>query len=116
MRRLLFLGLALSLMTAVMLAQTHQNTIEKAVKQTIAFSTDTKVGNVTLKAGDYRVTCDRETISFRGPDGKLTKFPCKGEELSEPSDHNEIHTGEVGGARVLTKLLLKGSNVQHVFE
>ena len=117
MRKLLFLGLALSLTTAVVLAQSHQNTAEKAVKQTIDFSTDIKVGDVTLKAGEYRVTCDRETITFRGPDGKLTKFPCKGEELAEPSDHNEIHMGEAsGGGRVLTKLLLRGSNVQHVFQ
>jgi hypothetical protein len=40
---------------------------------------------------------------------------CQGAELSAPSDHNEIQTSDVNGKHVLTKLLLKGSNVEHVF-
>jgi hypothetical protein len=116
MRNVFLLGLAVVLTTAVVLAQDHQNTNEKTVKETITFSTDTKVGTQILKAGEYRVTCDRETISFRDSDGKtVLKTKCKGAELSAPSDHSELHTLDVGGARVLTKLLLKGSNVEHEF-
>lgn len=114
MKKVFLLGLALSLTTAVMLAQSHDNSKEKTVKQRITFATDVKVGNVVLKAGDYRVQCDREKITFDG--GQKAEFPCQGEELSALSDRNEVHTSDGSdGVRVLTRLLLKGSNIQHVF-
>lgn len=116
MRRLILLGAVLSFAGVVLLAQTHQNTAEKTVKQRITLDADTRVGGELLKAGEYRVTCDRETIEFRGPGNKSFKFPCKGPELAGPSPRNEVHTspGE-GNTKVLTKLLLKGSNVEHTF-
>lgn len=116
MRKFLFLGLALSLTTAVVLAQSHNNDSEKTVKQRITFATDVSVGGTVLKAGEYRVQCDREKITFNGSGGK-GEFPCQGEELSAPSDRNEVHTSQgSNGTRTLSKLLLKGSNIVHVFQ
>ncbi len=116
MRNVFLLGLAVVFLAAVVLAQDHQNTAEKAVKETITLSSDTKVGTQILKAGDYRVTCDRETISFLDSGGHtVLKTKCKGAEVSAPSDRTELHISDVSGVRVLTMLVLKGSNVEHVF-
>jgi hypothetical protein len=116
MGKVFVLGLAAGLTTAVVLAQDHQNAAERIVKQSITLSADTSVGTQLLKAGDYRVSCDREAISFRDSNGKTVfTTKCQGAELSAPSDHNEIQTSDENGKHVLTKLLLKGSNVEHVF-
>ena len=117
MRRMFLLAVALSLATAMTVAQTHDNSTEKAVRQTIVFDADTHVGPNLLKAGEYRVVCDRETIEFRGPDGKKFRYPCKGEELSSPSTNNQQHmTAGPDDTKVLVKLLLKGSAIQHTFD
>ena len=119
MRKLLFLALAATFSfgtAAIILAQDHQNTTEKTVKQTITLTTDTRVGDQVLKAGTYRVTCDREMVKFQS--GRTVfEAPCLGPEMAEASKKNEIHTS-VGsdGLRVLTRLLLKGSNVEHSFQ
>ena len=116
MRRLFLLALVLSFGTALALAQDHQNTSEKTVKERITFDRDTRVGQDLLKAGEYRVMCDRETITFKNSDGTSFKYPCKGHEMQKASNHNEIHAAQgPGDTKVLTLLLLKGSNVEHVF-
>jgi len=100
------------------LAQTHSNTTEKTVKSEFNISSDLRVGTVTLKAGEYRVQCDRETIVFTPVEGgKPVKFPCKGAELTTPSPQTELHMiKDPTGAFVLQKLLLKGSIVEHTFD
>jgi hypothetical protein len=117
MKHALVATLVLGLGAGALLAQDHQNTTEKTVKQTITLPTDTQVGGQTLKAGSYRVICDRETIVFQQKGREIAKVECRGPELSEPASRNEVHTraGE-GGVRVLTRLLLKGSNVRHEFQ
>jgi hypothetical protein len=116
MGKVFVFGFAIGLSAAVVLAQDHQNATEQTVKQSITLAADTTVGTQLLKAGDYRVSCDRETISIRDGNGKTVfATKCHGAELSTPSDHNEIHVSSVNGTRVLTKLLLKGSNVEHEF-
>ena len=77
-----------------------------------------RVGTVTLKAGEYRVQCNRETIVFTPMEGgKQINFPCKGAELATPSTKTELHSvKDASGVEVLKKLLLKGSNVEHTFD
>jgi len=118
MRKVFLLGMALLFASAFVLAQDHKNSTEKIVKQTIDLLTDTKVGTEVLKAGEYRVMCNRETISFRNSEGKtVLTAKCKGPEMSAPSDRNEVTTSPYqGDVRVMTKLLLKGSNIEHVFD
>lgn len=117
MRNVFLLGAALLLGAAVAVAQDHQNTGEKMVKETVDLPTDTKVGAEVLKAGEYKVQCDRETISFRNSDGQVVlKTKCKGPVMSATADHTEIHTSVGDGkTRVLDKLILKGSNIAHEF-
>ena len=118
MRRILLLVLAFvfTLVAGAVLAQDHANTIEKLVKQRITFGSDTRVGGTVLKAGEYRVICDRTTITFQQGKTEL-KVPCKGPEMKAPADRNEVHTVQgAGGVLILQKLLLKGSNVEHAFD
>jgi hypothetical protein len=122
MRKLLFVGLSVFLMAAIAAAQSHNNSTEKTVRATITLATDVKVGDQLLRAGEYKVTCDRETIVFsestnRDRDARTFKFPCKGKELAAPSDKTEVDSAaDATGAQVVQKVLLKGSNVEHVFD
>jgi hypothetical protein len=127
MRKLVLLGLGLVVASGAVVAQTHSNMTEKKVKADIVFLADTKVGNEMLKAGNYRVACDRETITFtpvargdvwgdtQAAKSKVAKLPCKGHELAAPSTRSEAQTVTKDGVAVLDKLLLKGSTVEHVF-
>jgi hypothetical protein len=123
MRRFLFLAVGLLFAaTTFVLAQGHNNTTEKTVRATILLTSDVKFGNTVLRAGEYKVTCDLETIVFsestnRDRDAQTFKFPCKGKELAAPSSHTEVDTTvDSTGAQVIQRVLLKGSNVEHVFE
>ncbi len=121
MRKSLFVGLGLLLAATIVLAQDHKNTTEKAVKTSITVASDFKVGNQLLKAGEYQITCDRTTITFsettnRDRDAHSFKFECKGKELPAPADQTVINTQRgADGVQVVETLLLKGSNVEHVF-
>ena len=117
MQNVLVATLVLGLGAGAILAQDHPNSTEKTISQTITLTADTRVGGEVLKAGNYRVICDRDTILFQQKGQTLAKAECRGPELSAPAERNQIHTrASDGGARVLTGLLLKGSNVQHAFE
>lgn len=121
-------GFGIILTTAVVVAQDHNNQAEKKLKSDIKFAVDTTVGQQVLKAGSYRVACDRENITFTltadggtwsnssAPKGEVAKFRCKGKELAAPSARTEVLTVNKNGVQVLDKLLLKGSNVEHTFD
>jgi hypothetical protein len=115
------MGLGLLFAATIVLAQEHKNTTEKMVKADITVASDFKVGDKLLKAGEYRIACDRETITFtevtnRDRDAQSFKFPCKGKELAAPSNKTEINTQrDASDVQVVQSLLLKGSNVEHVF-
>ena len=117
MRTAFVLGVGVLLTTGLLLAQDHQNSTEKVVKTDVTFSTDVRVGTTMLKAGEYQITCDRQTITFRSADtGKTLKMPCKGPELSHASDQTETHlVKDASGVYVVKKLLVKGSTVEHTF-
>jgi hypothetical protein len=125
-------------MTGTLIAQTHDNATEKKVSDVITFSTDVRVGTTILKAGEYRVACDSKTITFTrlasakdqewigGLDpveqlmvksnAKALEVPCKGKELSAKSENTVVQiVVDKDGVRSLDKLLLHGSNIEHVF-
>jgi hypothetical protein len=125
MRKSLSLVLGLMLISAVLAAQTHNNAAEKKASDEVTFKTDVRIGSQVLKAGRYEIACDRNTIKFSlvevGPGifttrTKKLEVPCQGKELTEKMAHTEMSL-PVGpdGIPVLAKLLLKGSNVEHVF-
>ena len=121
MQKSLYVVLGLLLAAAVGLAQEHNNGTEKTVRATMMLGHDVRFGDQLLPAGEYKVTCDRETIIFsqstnRDREAQTFKFPCKGNELAAPSDKTEVDTTtDASGSQVVQRLLLKGSNVEHVF-
>ena len=119
MRNAFALGIAVLVTTGlVVLAQDHSNSTEKAVKADVSYSSDVRVGTTILKAGDYRVACDRETVTFTPVEsGKTLRMPCKGAQLGAPSTQTESHLAQdASGVKFLQKLLLKGSSVEHTFD
>lgn len=127
MRKSFLLVLGVLLTTGLLTAQDHQNTTEKKAKGTVTFASDTKVGQELLRAGNYRVACDRETITFtpaageswgdqgsaKGPE---RKFPCKGKELAAASTHTEARVVSKDGVQTLNTIVLKGSTIEHTFD
>ena len=107
------------------LAQSHDNMKEKKVSDEITLSSDLLVSGHLLKAGRYRIECDRATIKFyvveEGPgvyvtQTKVLEVPCKGAELAEKRTTTQLSMPvNKDGVKVLEKLLLRGSNIEHVF-
>lgn len=119
MRKFLLIVASLVVVSAVAIAQQHVNMYEVPVKGTLSVNGDVMLGTSMLKEGTYNYRCDREHITFANPNSGKTvlKVPCKGRELPARSDVTTMSIKtEPSGKRVVTKLLLKGSNVEHVFQ
>ena len=105
----------------LVIAQVPKTEAKKPVKGTIVLTSDVKFGDQVLRAGEYQVKCDGETIVLtestnRDHDTQTYKFPCKGNELSAPSNRTQLSTTtDETGAAVAQRLLVKGSNVEHAF-
>jgi hypothetical protein len=138
MRHSILVAIGLVLGTGVASAQTHHSIKEIPVKEMMVFATDVKVGSTIVRAGEYRIECDRDTMKFvllvaaKDADriaqltpverslvvgkGKIVlEVPCKGPALSEPRKSTEAMLVERSGVFTLDVLYLKGSNVAHVF-
>ncbi len=118
MRKFLLITASLVMVTAVVAAQ-HLNTKETPVKGTLTVNSDVMLGTSTLSAGTYAYRCDRENITFANPNtGKtVLKLACKGRELPAASDVTTMHVvTDASGRKIVGKLLLKGSNIEHVFQ
>jgi hypothetical protein len=112
----LFLALALLVMVGVA-AQDHGNDTEKKAADEISIAQAVKVGDKVLPAGRYRISCDRANITFERLAGKheKTEFACKGKELGQKVSSTELHLNMQGSDAVVTRLLLRGSNIEHTF-
>ena len=120
-------GLLFSFVATAALAQSHDNMKEKKASDELTISSDVLVGGHLLKAGRYWIECDRETIKFyrvaEAGEGNLSvtrtkvlEMPCKGAELAEKRKATQLTMPpNKDGVKVLEKLLLRGSNVEHVF-
>ncbi len=119
MKRFFILVIVLSLAAGVTLvAQEHNNAVEKKATDEIQISTPVKIGTATLEPARYRIACDRTEMTFTrvSNDEKVLSVPCKGKELPQKAANTEIHTSlNKEGVRVVDKLLLRGSNVEHLF-
>jgi hypothetical protein len=119
MRKLLLIAASLVVVSAVAVAQQHNNSYEVPVKGTLTVNGDVMLGTSMLKEGIYSYRCDRENITFVNPNSGKTalKVPCKGRELPTPSPVTTMSTKtDPSGKRIVTTLLLKGSNIEHVFQ
>jgi hypothetical protein len=105
-------------MVASLAAQTHDNMKEKAAKDNVVFGTDIRVGTEVLPAGEYRVSCDRETITFTrlyGPK-KVLAVKCQGKDLGEKAQDTVVVTNEdAKGGLYLETLQIHGSTIEHTF-
>ena len=118
-------SLLFSFVASAALAQSHENMKEKKASDELTLSSDLLVSGHLLKAGRYRIECDRETIKFykveEGPgvyvtQTKVLEMPCKGVELPEKRTATQLTMPtNKDGVKVLEKLLLRGSNIEHVF-
>jgi hypothetical protein len=119
MRKFVLIAASLVVVSAVAAAQHHVNSYEVPVKGTLTVTGDVLVGTSILKEGIYSYRCDRENITFANPNSGKTvlKVPCKGRELPAPIDVTTmVVKTDPSGKRIVTKLLLKGSNIEHVFQ
>ena len=119
MRKLLALVLGAAFVTVVLAAQTHDNQTEKTAKDSITLTDNVKVGSTVLGPGEYRVVCDTKTVTFtrKSDNVKSLEVPCKGNLLATKTTATVMHTSvDSSGVRVLDKLYLRGSNVEHTFK
>ncbi len=117
MRKFLLLVGALACVSVAVAAQ-HSNVVEKAVKSSITIASDVYFGEHLLKTGEYRVVCDRESISVSdSKTGKLAfKVECKGKEMPKASEMTSLYVStDPSGKKKVDKLLIKGSAIEHVF-
>ncbi len=112
------LVLVFALMTMVgIAAQDHGNDAEKKASDEISVAQAVKAGDKVLPAGRYRISCDKTTLTFERLAGKheRTEFICKGKELAQKVGSTELHLNMQGTQAVVTRLLLRGSNIEHTF-
>ena len=118
MRKFLLITAVLVFVSAIVAAQ-HVNMSETPAKGNLTVVSDVMLGTTVLKAGDYRFSCDRESITFANQaTGKTAvKVPCQGREMTTPAAETVMHVAtDASGKKIVTKLLLKGSNIEHVFQ
>jgi len=118
MRKTVLISVVILIGTAFVAAQ-HLNSNEAPVKGTLTVASDVMLGTSVLPAGVYEYKCDRNNITFSKPNyGKeVLKVECKGTELAEPSPETiMVVTSNPAGQKVVSKLLLKGSTIEHVFQ
>ena len=109
--------LVLSLAAGTTLAAQEHNKEKKATDE-ITISQPIMIGGQVLAPGRYEVSCDTNEVTFTrvSDHEKVLSLPCKGKDLGKKSETTEIHTDlNAQGVRVVSKLLIHGSNVEHVF-
>ena len=110
---------ALCMAAAPLAAQGHDNMREPKASGLMIVRTDLRVGDRMLPADEYRVVCDRQQIKFmRKGDGKrVLTTECKGREMHERAkDTVAVTEVDRHGVTYLKRLLLPGSNIEHVFQ
>lgn len=118
MRKLILFVLGLLVMAITVAAQTHDNGKERAVRDNVVLDSALRVGNVVLPAGEYRISCDREIVTFvRMSDHKtMVEAKCKGRDLGRKADDTAMSTKvDAAGVRSLETLQLHGSTIEHTF-
>lgn len=117
MRKLLAIVACVCCLSAGVWAQ-HQNMNETPIKTDLSLSSDVQFGPQVLKAGEYKVKCDREKITFLNADtGKMIfETKCQGQEMKEASIKTQLYVKTLpNGAKAVDHLVLKGSTIDHVF-
>jgi len=117
MRKIWIAALGLSLVAAVALRAQEHSKEKKAIDE-VTISTPVMIGGQVLAAGKYEVSCDTNEVTFTriSDREKVLTLACKGKDLGKRAEFTEVHSDlNSSGVRVVTKLLICGSNVEHVF-
>ncbi len=116
MKKLAIATVTLALVLVPLVAQDHHNDAEKKASDEITLSSKVKIAGQVLEPGKYTISCDRKALNFtRTSNGKKFTMPCTGKDMGKKSDSTELATTvDKDGLRVATRLLLRGSNVDHV--
>jgi len=112
-------------------AQTPQiQALKVGKKGEMTFSAETQVGDMTLRPGRYtfqhRVDGSEHFVHFTqvgkvrgGREIPATAHPgeikCRLEPLASKADSTEVYTVKEEGAARITKIIVRGENVAHVF-
>lgn len=140
MRKHLFWLAVIALVAAILLFTTaftraaeQEQVLKVGKKGDISFSTETKVGNLMLKPGRYvvqhravgsdhfmqfnQVTERRPLYGTGGgiPKGHPRQAWCGLEPLKSKASKTEVHLTNEEGVMRLTKIVISGENVAHVF-
>ena len=118
MKKMWVVLIALALCTGTLAAQAVGHEREKKANDEISISQAITIGGQTLAPGKYKVSCDEKEVTFTrvSNNEKVLTLPCKGKEMVKKSENTEVHSSlNPAGVRVVDKLLIRGSNVEHVF-
>jgi hypothetical protein len=117
MKKMWIAALGLSLVAAVALRAQDHGKEKKAIDE-VTISTPIMIGGQVLAPGKYEVSCDTNEVTFTrlSDHEKVLTLACKGKDLGKKSEFTEVHSDlNPAGVRVVTKLLIRGSNVEHIF-
>ena len=92
-------------------------------KGQVSFATEVKLGEVTLKAGQYTVQCRRDgsdhvmrfTPAGARGSAETTEVKCSKEMLPRKVSAGSVHSHKDGDVVRLTRIEIAGENVAHVF-
>lgn len=112
-------------------AQGKEQVIKTGKKGTINLSQDTHVGDLTLKAGQYwvqhRLEGSDHFIHFtelsksapysrsETPKSHPGEIRCRVEQLDAKATQTEVHVAKEDGSWRVTKVVIRGENVSHLF-
>lgn len=121
---LLVVAVILFFSAAIAAAAQKEQVIKVGKKGNITLTEDTKVGEMTLKAGQYtvqhRVQGSEHFVHFV-PAGKTayksgpSEMQCSLESLDSKASQTAVYTTREDGSSRVTKVVIRGENVAHVF-
>ncbi|MDP2858739.1 MAG: hypothetical protein Q8P50_12275 [Bacillota bacterium] len=116
------LGLVLACASAA--AAENDQVMKIGKRGQVNFDAEVKVGEVTLKPGQYTVQCRRDgsdhVMRFtparaRGSAAETTEVKCGKEMLPRKVSAGSVHSHKDGDVVRLTRIEIAGENVAHVF-
>lgn len=100
----------------------HEAKIHVGKTGEVSFSSEIKVGDISLPAGAYKfkhvVEGDDHVVTFtKITTGKeVARVKCKIEPLLDKAKRTEISSApDASGANAITQIVVSGENVKHVF-
>lgn len=94
-------------------------TMPSNYSRNVTFVENVKVGDVTLKAGEYKVVHqmqgDNHVMVFMQGKKEAAKVNCTIENLTAKADRSEQYFLQENGAKTLKALIFRGDTIRHNF-